>query len=257
MTSRTEKPLATSSSRFVSSSFLTLFRPSKTSDQDKRHTFGLALSSLMSARIISSSTLGQRPRAINNLNGESFQQDVLLTYNSESEEGTSSNPDWQYCAVYIDHIEGERHVQLSRRRLPAYDWESIVFTDHRQTEDDGHNVICIGVCHEDGSLHMSWDLHSSQFNYRRSLVDLVSDPEHAPWTIEAFGPVGHNLPGLDQDMSEVGSRQSRSLTDRQHTLDSCRYPSSWEGPCCWISGRASRGSAMSGCSCIRKGVGAV
>lgn len=110
---------------------------------------------------------------------------------------------WQYCAVYIDHVIGERRVQLSRRRLPAGPWESIVFEDHTQVEDDGHNVICIGICHQDGSLHMSWDLHSSVFNYRRSLRDLTSDPASALWSTDSFGPVEHDLPGLKQDMSEV------------------------------------------------------
>ena len=110
---------------------------------------------------------------------------------------------WQYCAVYIDHVVGERRVQLSRRRLPDGPWELIVFEDHSQVEDDGHNVICIGICHQDGSLHMSWDLHSSVFNYRRSLRDLTSDPASALWSTDSFGPVEHDLPGLKQDMSEV------------------------------------------------------
>jgi hypothetical protein len=115
----------------------------------------------------------------------------------------SLTPGWQYCAVYIDHVKGERRVQLSRRMLPTGTWESIVFADHTQIEDDGHNVICIGICHEDGSLHISWDLHSSVFNYRRSLRDLTSDPASAVWSTASFGPVEHNLPGLQQDMSEV------------------------------------------------------
>jgi len=117
---------------------------------------------------------------------------------------------WQYCAVYIDHVEGERRVQLSRRQLPSGDWESIVFDDHTQTSDDGHNVICFGICHQDGSMHISWDLHSSVFNYRRSLVDLVSEPDSAAWSTMSFGPVEHELPGLKQDMSEV-SRTCYSL----------------------------------------------
>jgi hypothetical protein len=112
---------------------------------------------------------------------------------------------WQYCGVYIDHVEGERRVQLSRRQLPSGRWESIVFDDHTQTSDDGHNVICFGICHQDGSMHISWDLHSSVFNYRRSLVDLVSQPESAVWATESFGPVEHDLPGLKQDMSEVST----------------------------------------------------
>jgi hypothetical protein len=112
---------------------------------------------------------------------------------------------WQYCGVYIDRTEGERQVQLSRRTLPSGQWESIVFADHVQTSDDGHNVICLGISHEDGSIHISWDLHSSTFNYRRSRRDLVSDPENATWSVDSFGPVEHALPGLSQDMSEVSA----------------------------------------------------
>jgi hypothetical protein len=102
-------------------------------------------------------------------------------------------------------VKGERRVQLSRRQLPTGPWQSIVFDDHTQVEDDGHNVICFGICHQDGSIHISWDLHSSVFNYRRSLVDLVSDPGSALWSTDSFGPVEHALPGLHQDMSEVSS----------------------------------------------------
>jgi len=35
----------------------------------------------MTFKIVSTTTLGKRPVAVNNLNGESFQQDVLVTYN--------------------------------------------------------------------------------------------------------------------------------------------------------------------------------
>lgn len=147
--------------------------------------------------------LGKRPVAVNNLNGESFQQDVLVTYNGTSVVRARLMTGWQYCGVYVDHVEGQRRVQLSRRKLSRGQWESIVFTDHTQVEDDGHNVICFGICHQDGSMHISWDLHSSTFNYRQSRVDLVSDPDSAVWSTESFGPVEHELPGLQQDMTEV------------------------------------------------------
>jgi hypothetical protein len=157
----------------------------------------------MMCEAVSTTTLGKRPVAVNNLNGESFQQDVLVTYKGRYSVQTILISGWQYCGVYIDHVEGQRRVQLSRRQLPSGNWESIVFDDHTQTSDDGHNVICFGICHQDGSMHISWDLHSSVFNYRRSIVDLVSKPESAVWSTESFGPVEHDLPGLKQDMSEV------------------------------------------------------
>lgn len=37
----------------------------------------------MKFEILSSAALGKRPVAVNNLNGESFQQDNLLTYNGK------------------------------------------------------------------------------------------------------------------------------------------------------------------------------
>lgn len=78
-----------------------------------------------------------------------------------------------------------------------------MFDDYEQKEDDGHNVICIGISHDDGSFHISWDLHSSQFNYRHTIQDLVSDPELAKWGAESFGEILHALPGLDQSLDEV------------------------------------------------------
>lgn len=78
-----------------------------------------------------------------------------------------------------------------------------MFDDHIQESDDGHNVICIGICHQDGSFHISWDLHSSRFNYRQSKMDLVSQPDLADWSVNSFGPVLHQLPGLDQNLDEV------------------------------------------------------
>ena len=79
----------------------------------------------------------------------------------------------------------------------------MVFHDHIQESDDGHNVICIGICHQDGTLHISWDLHSSRFNYRCSRSDITSTPETVAWTVESFGAVLHQLPGLEQDLDEV------------------------------------------------------
>jgi hypothetical protein len=158
----------------------------------------------MTMRTLSSTSLGKRPVAVNNLNGESFQQDPLVTHNGKQphwQEVLTSG--WQYCAVYIDKTIGFRQVQLSRRRLPDGPWDSIVFEDYLQESDDGHNVICFGISHDDGSIHISWDLHSSQFNYRRSIKDLVSDPEHASWEVDSFGPVLHALPDLGLSLDEV------------------------------------------------------
>lgn len=113
-----------------------------------------------------------------------------------------------------------------------------MFDDYTQIEDDGHNVICIGICHDDGSIHISWDLHSSQFNYRQSICDLVNGPGSANWGVESFGPVLHALPGLEQSLHEVSLRIPGILRDvliiaRRHIPDSSPYPGVSAVPCFW------------------------
>lgn len=71
-------------------------------------------------------------------------------------------------------------------------------------------------------MHISWDLHSSRFNYRQSRIDLVSEPDTAIWSVDSFGPVLHQLPGLEQNLDEASPIRSRLerlclVTDRQTT----------------------------------------
>lgn len=109
----------------------------------------------MSLLLLSSSSLADSSACANNLNGGSFQQDVLGTVKGEctprlfvsSEENTDRNgtTGWQYVAFYRDNTtEGgaapSRTICLSRRRTSSQDWDTIAFKDYTQTEDDGHNV---------------------------------------------------------------------------------------------------------------------
>lgn len=109
----------------------------------------------MSLLFSSSSSLADSSACANNLNGGSFQQDVLVTVKGEctprlfisSEENTDrkGTTDWQYITFYRDNTtEGgsapSRTVCLSRRRTSSQDWDTIAFKDYTQTEDDGHNV---------------------------------------------------------------------------------------------------------------------
>ncbi|ORY35811.1 hypothetical protein BCR39DRAFT_512311 [Naematelia encephala] len=143
---------------------------------------------------VARSVLGPRPRATFNLNGGSFQQDALITYN-----------DWQYVAIYLDASPGVRHIYLGRRRLtpsqPAWTW--IEFTDYNQTEDDGHNVVSLGLCQADGSLHLVFDLHDSPIRYRHSVPGIASDPDRARWDPSSFSSVLDVLPGLDSMLDEL------------------------------------------------------
>ncbi|SCZ98209.1 BZ3500_MvSof-1268-A1-R1_Chr3-2g06222 [Microbotryum saponariae] len=137
-------------------------------------------------REASTTTLGSSPVARCQLNGGAFVQDCLVTHRG-----------WQYAAFYLDNRPGVRHVCLARRQLPSGAWDIITFTDYDQTEDDGHNVISLGICAADGSIHFSFDAHDTPLHYRHSLVDLTTDAANSHWRTESFSKVLDCLPGLE------------------------------------------------------------
>ena len=112
------------------------------------------------------------------LNGESFQQDAILTHAG-----------YQYSAFWNDN----RQVVMTRRRLPDGPWEKFDFTDYTNSEDDAHNTISLGVCPADGTLHLAFDHHDSDLHYRRSVPGLTSSPESVPWAASSFTSVSSSL----------------------------------------------------------------
>ena len=40
-------------------------------------------------------------------------------------------------------------------------WSVVRFSDYYFASDDSHNVISIGVCPKDGTIHMAFDHHGS------------------------------------------------------------------------------------------------
>jgi hypothetical protein len=115
------------------------------------------------------------------LNGESFQQDGILTHKG-----------YQYAAFW----NTARHVVLARRALPSGAWQSIELSDYTNAEDDAHNTISLGVTAADGTLHLAFDHHVSPLHYRKSVAGLLSDPANATWSTASFGAVGSNLAGV-------------------------------------------------------------
>ena len=118
------------------------------------------------------------------LNGESFQEDGILSYKG-----------YQYTAFWNTN----RQVVMARRKLSpsATDadgaWEKFDFTDYTNTEADAHNTISLGVSPADGALHLSFDHHSSTLHYRKSKVDLMNDPGSATWAAASFTAVSNAL----------------------------------------------------------------
>lgn len=114
------------------------------------------------------------------INGQSFQQDALTTFNG-----------WQYVTWY----DQQRHVCLARRQLPARQWQFIRFSDYDFRGDDAHNVISLGICPADGTIHLAFDHHINPLHYRVSQKGAALLPEQAVWSMELFTPVINRLAG--------------------------------------------------------------
>ncbi|KAI0739434.1 hypothetical protein C8Q80DRAFT_1274495 [Daedaleopsis nitida] len=161
-----------------------------------------------SLRVLDVTTLGEDPQTTNHLNGESFQQDPLVTFNG-----------YQYAAYYVTDMANTsvRHPSLARRALKGEvtTWESFSFTDYNQTEDDGHDVISLGISHGDGTLHLGFDQHDNDLNYRISQSGVATNPSGVQWSDELFGPVLDQLPGtesLDKSVYFVNVTYPRFLS---------------------------------------------
>lgn len=114
------------------------------------------------------------------LNGESFQQDGVVTH-----EG------YQYVGFW----NSARHVVLARRELPSGTWTALEFADYTNTEGDAHNTISIGVSPGDGTLHLAFDHHGSTLHYRKSTTGLLASPSAVPWATASFSAVSDHLLG--------------------------------------------------------------
>jgi hypothetical protein len=114
------------------------------------------------------------------MNGESFQQDGITTFNG-----------WQYAAFWDE----SGYVNIARRPGGSGSWQNLRLTDYRTTSVDSHNVICIGISPQDGSLHLAFDMHSDRLKYRRSVAGLAGSPNTANWSATSFGAVQNSLTG--------------------------------------------------------------
>lgn len=109
------------------------------------------------------------------INGLSFQQDMLLTHNG-----------WQYAAYY----NGSRRLCVARRQLPSGAWSVITFTDYLlSTITNAHCVVSLGICPNDGTLHLAFDQHSNALKYRASEPGVATNPASVTWSTARFGAV--------------------------------------------------------------------
>ncbi|EJD00360.1 uncharacterized protein FOMMEDRAFT_159034 [Fomitiporia mediterranea MF3/22] len=153
-----------------------------------------------SISILGRSVLGEDPQTVNRLNGESFQQDALVTFNG-----------YQYAAFYDANTSTNasvRYVSVARRVLSTTNlknstnaeeegWEKLTLMDYNQTLDDGHDIISLGISHTDGTLHLGFDQHDDNLHYRITKHGVATNPQNVTWSAGIFGDVLDYLPGLE------------------------------------------------------------
>jgi hypothetical protein len=121
---------------------------------------------------------GPATRFGNTVNGRTRQQDPIASYRG-----------WQY----VTWFDADRRVCIGRRKLPSGRWEVIRFQDHRFKTNDSHNTAVLGICDTDGTIHMAFDHHASQLNYRVSKSGAAHNPESVKWDASLFSGVLHTL----------------------------------------------------------------
>lgn len=147
------------------------------------------------------------------LNGESFQQDGIVSYAGH-----------QYAAFW----NSARHVVLARRELPSGAWSALEFSDYTNTEGDAHNTISIGICPGDGTLHLAFDHHGSTLHYRKSTAGLLSTGSTTPWATASFSAVTDRLLGASA-LTQVTYPRFVSEPDGKKLLFDARIGSSGSG----------------------------
>ncbi|WP_158837375.1 BNR repeat-containing protein [Polaribacter sp. L3A8] len=108
------------------------------------------------------------------INGRTFQKDALISHKGFQ---------------YLVHYNADRRVCLSRRKLPNGSWNTIQFLDYHFKSNDSHNCISMGICPNDGTIHLAFDHHVDDLHYRVSKKGLANNPETMAWNVAAFGPI--------------------------------------------------------------------
>lgn len=141
------------------------------------------------------------------INGLSFQQNPVITFNG-----------WQYVAYYHGNSTAsgvDGYVCVARRKLDGNgfdirsdgtviqsmlslawqvsEWSVIELSDYSFTSNDAHNVVTMGICPNDGTIHLSYDHHGQTLHYRISDTEIATDPESVTWDAAIFGATESEL----------------------------------------------------------------
>ncbi|MDA3879489.1 MAG: BNR-4 repeat-containing protein [Prolixibacteraceae bacterium] len=113
--------------------------------------------------------------SVEGANFASFQQNAIMTYNGYQ---------------YVTYWNNTSRVCLARKKLPIGEWEEIVFTDYTVSPSrvaDNHYTISMGICENNGTIHLSYDHHNDDLNYRISVPGLANSPDDFVWDASSFG----------------------------------------------------------------------
>jgi len=117
---------------------------------------------------------GNGSDALDGANFVSFTQNSIMTFNG-----------YQYMCYW----NAAYQVALARRKLPAGTWQELNLTDYTTTLahiNDNHYNIAMGICPNDGTIHLSFDQHSDVLHYRVSKPGMATNPDAADWSAASF-----------------------------------------------------------------------
>ena len=121
---------------------------------------------------------GPATRFGNTVNGRTHQQTPLTTYRGYQ---------------YVTYFDADRRICIGRKKVEADSWDVIHFEDHKFETNDSHNTAVLGICKQDGTIHMVFDHHATPLNYRVSEQGVANHPDSVQWSAGLFGPIAHSL----------------------------------------------------------------
>ncbi|MBN2165984.1 MAG: BNR-4 repeat-containing protein [Marinilabiliaceae bacterium] len=163
---------------------------------------------------ISEEVISTTGTSFTNTNLVSFCQDVIRTFNG-----------YQYAAYW----DNSKKVAVARKKIGAAIWEILILENYTSINDltDNHYNISMGLCPSDGTIHLSYDHHAHDLNYRKTTGDVLTNPESIEWDSSLFG---NNMDALNGTTKLTKVTYPRFITKPDGNLIfAYRYGSSGNG----------------------------
>jgi hypothetical protein len=117
---------------------------------------------------------------------------------------------------YTVFWDADKVLVVARRDLQTHAVQALRLPQHTLTinPNDGHRNTVLGVSHEDGRLHLSWDHHNNPLRYTRSRPGFISDPPE----VMAVGDFEPAQPLMPADRLAARVTYPRFVTDEEGVL---------------------------------------